>query len=71
MNDTPTIDLDDPMLREADVRAVMETLVTGKSVCHEIAARVRARADKIVERLRETHGDTAPTADLIREVRDE
>jgi hypothetical protein len=66
-----TIDLDDPALCEADEQAVMKKLVTGKPVSPEIAARVRARAERITERFRETYGDKMPTIDLIREVRDE
>ena len=57
MNDTRTIDLDDPILREADEKAVMEKIVTGKPLSPEIVSRVRARGEKITERLRATYGE--------------
>jgi len=72
MSDTLTINLDDPALCEADARAVMEKIVTGKPVSPEIVSRVRARGEKITERLRATYGEREGiSAELIREVRDE
>jgi hypothetical protein len=67
MNDTHS-ELD---VETADQMAVHEHVATGKPLDPEIAARVRARGEKITERLRTTYGERPGiSAGLIREVRD-
>jgi hypothetical protein len=55
----------------ADEEAVTEHLLTGKPLDPEVYRRVRARAEKITEELRQKYGDMNLASDLIREVRDE
>jgi hypothetical protein len=68
MNDAPAkVDIE-----TTDQMAVHEHVSTGKPLDAEIAARVRARGEKITERLRATFGERpGVSAELIREIRDE
>ena len=52
---TPT-DLDDPVLSEADTAAVFESFTSGTPLDPAIGERVRARAARITEAIRQTHG---------------
>lgn len=52
---TPT-DLDDPALCEADSAAVWDSFLSGTPLDPVIAERVHARAARITETLRQTHG---------------
>ena len=49
-------DLDDPALREADATAVLERLVSGEPLDPAIVERVHARAERVTEDIRRTHG---------------
>jgi hypothetical protein len=49
-------DLDDSALREADTVAVLEQLGSGTPLDPAIAARVRARAERVAEDIRRLHG---------------
>jgi hypothetical protein len=72
MNDTIAIDqLDDPSLREADTEAVMERLISGKSLDPTIAARVRERSERATEEMRRKFGTVNMAVDLIHQARDE
>jgi hypothetical protein len=55
----------------ADGQAVIERLITGKPLNPEVARRVRARAQKITDQLRQQHGEMNIAVDLIREIRGE
>ena len=52
----PPADVDDPDLRAADAAAVMEQLVSGRPLDRAVAARVRARAERVTEDLRRARG---------------
>jgi hypothetical protein len=72
MSDTLTIPtnlFDDPSTREADAQAVMEHYLCGKPLDPVIAARVRARSEKITEEVYRKFGELNVAVDLIREVR--
>jgi hypothetical protein len=49
-------DLDDPVLREADAAAVLERLVSGKPLEPGVEERIRARAERVTEAIRQAHG---------------
>jgi hypothetical protein len=66
MNTTETLSL-----IEADERAVLDHLATGKPLDPETYRRVRERAEQITERLRRQHGEMNIAVDLIREIREE
>jgi hypothetical protein len=71
MNDTLTIDLDDPTLREADEQAVWDQVITGKPLDPEVAARVRERGERVTEAIRRKFGTVDIAVPLLREIRDE
>jgi hypothetical protein len=52
----PPADLDDPTQREADAAAVLEQLVSGKLLASVIVERVRARAEQVMEGVRQARG---------------
>jgi len=54
----------------ADTRAVMEHLTTGTPLPPEIARRVRERAERITEEIRQTHGVLDIGVPAIRALRD-
>lgn len=56
---------------EADTRAVIEKLTTGKPLDPETYRRIRERAERVTEELRRKFGVTNIAVDLIRETRDE
>jgi hypothetical protein len=55
----------------ADEDAVNEHVLTGKPLDPDVYRRVRARAEKITEELRQKYGVLDIAADLVRETRDE
>jgi hypothetical protein len=55
----------------ADSQAVIEHITTGKPLDPETCCRIRARAKKITDELRQQYGETNMAVDLIREIRDE
>ena len=56
MTTTAPIDLDDPVLREADSAAVWLSFLTKQPLDPAIGERVRARGARITEHIRQTHG---------------
>lgn len=58
-------------LLEADEQAVLHRLSNAAPLDPETYQRVRERAERITERIRQQHGETNFAVDLIREVRDE
>ncbi|MBW3596174.1 MAG: hypothetical protein KY475_02745 [Planctomycetes bacterium] len=54
----------------ADAQAVLARLA-GRSLDPETYRRVRERAERITEELRQKHGEMDLAVDLVREVRDE
>lgn len=58
-------------LKEVDERAVLDRLATGKPLDPETYRRVRERAERITERLRQKQGEMNIAVDLIREIRAE
>jgi hypothetical protein len=55
----------------ADMQAVMDALVAGRTVDPEVARRVRERSEKAQEELVRQHGVREIAVDLIRAIRDE
>lgn len=55
----------------ADLDAVMERLRTGKPIDPESSRRIRERAERITEEIRQEHGELDIAVQLIRETRDE
>jgi adenosyl cobinamide kinase/adenosyl cobinamide phosphate guanylyltransferase len=55
----------------ADLHAVLERIATGKSLDSEMAHRIRERAQRITEEIRQKHGKLDIAVQLIRESRDE
>jgi adenosyl cobinamide kinase/adenosyl cobinamide phosphate guanylyltransferase len=66
---TPSAGIDPQVL--ADLDAVMQRLATGKPVDSETSRRIRERAERITEEIREQHGELDVAVELIRETRDE
>ena len=54
----------------ADTQAVIEHIVAGKLLDPEVARRVRERADRIREEIRQIHGILDIGVPAIRELRD-
>lgn len=74
MNDTisPPLDLlDDPATRAEDAQAVWEKFRTGQPLDPSVAARVRARSEKITAETFRKFGYLDVAVDLVREGRDE
>lgn len=74
MNHTPTISpdlLDDPLTRESDAQAIMDHYISGKPLDPAIAARVRARSEKITAEVYRKFGELNVAVDLLREGPDE
>ncbi len=55
----------------ADLDAVMERIATGKPLDPVTSRRIRERAQRITEEIRQTHGELDIAVQLIRETRDE
>jgi hypothetical protein len=55
----------------ADLDAVMERIRTGKPLDTATSRRIRARAERITEEIRQKHGELDIAVQLIRETRDE
>jgi hypothetical protein len=55
----------------ADLDAVMERIMTGKPLDPESSRRIRERAERITEEIRQKHGELDVAVQLIRETRDE
>lgn len=56
---------------DADARAIIEHVMTGKPLDPEIYRRVRAEAERATEEMRRRYGVVEIAVDLIREGRDE
>ena len=54
-----------------DLDAVMERIATGKPLDPESSRRIRQRAERITEEIRQKHGELDIAVQLIRETRDE
>lgn len=50
------VDLDDPVLRDADAAAVLGRLADGGRLDPGVAGRVRARAERVTEGIRQVSG---------------
>jgi len=68
-SETKTVGTDPQVL--ADLDAVMERILTGKSLEPETSRRIRERAERITEEIRQKHGELDIAVQLIRETRDE
>lgn len=55
----------------ADAQAVIDHLMSGKPLDPETYRRIRERAERITEEIRQKHGELNIAVDLIREIRDE
>jgi hypothetical protein len=60
----------DPQVLAA-LDAVMERLVTGKPLDPESSRRIRNRAQRITEQIRQEHGELNIAVQLLRETRNE
>jgi hypothetical protein len=69
ISETQTAGTDPQVL--ADLDAVMERIATGKPLEPETSRRIRQRAERITEEIRQRHGQTDIAVQLIRETRDE
>lgn len=58
-------------LEAADNQAVMDHLLTKKPIPPDVRQRIRERASKITERIRQQHGVVKIAVDLIRDARDQ
>jgi hypothetical protein len=67
--ETKTVGTDPQVL--ADLDAVMERIRTGKPLDPESSRRIRERAKRITEEIRQKHGELDIAVQLIRETRDE
>ncbi len=68
-SETKTAGADPQVL--ADLDAVMERIATGKPLDPEASRRIRERAQRITEEIRQKHGELDIAVKLIRETRDE
>jgi hypothetical protein len=68
-SETKTAGTDPQVL--ADLDAVMNRIATGKPLDPESSRRIRARAERITEAIRQKHGELDIALQLIRETRDE
>jgi hypothetical protein len=68
---TQPISTDDPADVQADLRAVIESLITRRSLDPVIARRVRERSERICQEVFDRHGLLNVAVDLIRETRDD
>lgn len=55
----------------ADMQAVIDKLTTGKPLDPETYRRIRERAERITEELRQKHGEMNIAVELTRQTRDE
>ena len=55
----------------ADLDAVLERIANGKALDPESSRRIRKRAERITEEIRQKHGELDIAVRLIRETRDE
>ena len=67
MDTTDTISAEEA----ADTQAVLAHAFEGKPLDPEVRRRVRERAEKITEQLRQQYGEMNIAVDLVRETRDE
>lgn len=63
--------LNDPVLREADARAVMDCLLRAAPLDPEVTCRVRQRSHQATEEVRRRLGIVNVAVDLIRETRND
>jgi hypothetical protein len=56
---------------QADLQAVIDSLITRQPLDPVIARRVRERSERMTQELRERYGELNVAVDLIRETRDE
>jgi hypothetical protein len=68
-SETKTVGTDPQVL--ADLDAVMKRISTGEPVDPQVSRRIRARAERITEEIRQKHGELDIAVQLIRETRDE
>jgi hypothetical protein len=68
-SESDTVGTDPQIL--ADLDAVMERIATGKPLDSEVSHRIRERAQRITEEIRQKHGELDIAVQLIRESRDE
>ena len=71
MDTQPIVCIDDPIETQADLKAVLDSLIHKTPLDPEIARRVRERGRRITQEVFERHGLLNVAADLIREGRDE
>ena len=64
------IDAADSLEALADLRAVIDSLVSKKPLDPETIRRIEDRAERMTEELRQRYGELNVAVDLIREVRD-
>ena len=64
------IDTADTAEARADLRAVLDSLVSKKPLDPETIRRIEDRSERMTEELRERYGELNVAVDLIREVRD-
>jgi hypothetical protein len=69
--DTQHLTADSPAVVQADLRAVIDSLVSKTPLDPAIARRVEERAERMRQELFERHGLLNVAVDLIREARDE
>ena len=58
-------------LEASDNRAVMDHILSKKAIPTDVRNRIRERAAKITERIRQVHGTLSIAVDLIRDARDQ
>jgi hypothetical protein len=64
------IDTADTAEARADLRAVLDSLVSNTPLDPETIRRIEDRSERMTEELRERYGELNVAVDLIREVRD-
>ncbi len=62
---------DDAAAVRADLKAVIDSLVSKTPLDPAVVRRVRERSDRMTEELRRAHGEMNVAVDLIREIRDD
>lgn len=67
---TETLNLNEAEI-QADLKAVLASLGDGKPLDPETMQRIRERAERITEEIRQEHGILNLAVELIREIRDE
>jgi hypothetical protein len=55
---------------DADLKAVLDRVLTGKPLDPDAYRRVRERGERLIEEIRQKHGVVDIAADLVQEARD-